>query len=120
MLPEDFTPSEQDPMPTLAMLIEKAKKDGYTNNFRVEEEQLITEAGDARFSAEEVKINNFYRFEGESDPEDEAILYLLETQTGIKGIVVNAYGPGAETDTHEFIEQVHKIHKVLHDKEDKK
>ncbi len=120
MLNEDLIPNEQDPMTTLTALIEKAKKDGYANNFRIEKDKLITDAGDASFTAEEVKITNFYRFEGESDPEDESILYLIETKTGIRGIIVNAYGPGAETEAHEFIEQVHKIHKVLHDKKDDK
>lgn len=120
MLNEDVTSNEQGPMITLSTLIEKAKKDGYSNNFRIEDEKLITDAGDASFTAEEVKINNFYRFEGESNPEDESILYLIETNTGIRGIVVNAYGPGAETETYEFIERVHKMHKVLHDKKDGK
>jgi hypothetical protein len=119
MLPEQ-TPDDKTPMTTLTALVEKATKDGYTNNFIVKDDMLFSADGETSFAPEQVKISNFYRFEGESDPDDEAILYLIETQTGIKGIVVSAYGPGADTSIHNFIEQVHKIHKVLHDKEEKR
>lgn len=40
----------------------------------------------------EIKIIKTYRFEGDSDPADEAIIYLILTQDGIIGYSLDAYG----------------------------
>jgi hypothetical protein len=44
------------------------------------------------FKPEQVKIINFFRFEGMSDPEDNSILYVIETDNGLKGTLIDAYG----------------------------
>ncbi|RYE26527.1 MAG: hypothetical protein EOP51_00220 [Sphingobacteriales bacterium] len=116
MQPEQ-TPNDKTPMTTLSKLIDKAKEDGYTEDFKIESSSLLSANGDS-YSAEQVTISNFYRFEGESDPDDEAILYLIETHNNLKGIIVSAYGPNAETQVHEFITQVNEIRKVIHDKKE--
>ncbi len=44
-------------------------------------------------------IVTVHRFEGFSDPSDNAVLYILEHKNGLdKGIVIDAYGP--ENDNH--------------------
>ena len=45
------------------------------------------------FRSDEVAIARFYRFEGESDPDDNAILYAIETGDGEKGTIADVYGP---------------------------
>ena len=115
----DQTPNDKIPMTPLSVVLEKARQDGYTNDFTIRAGRLFTEAGKS-FLPDEVKISNFYRFEGESDPGDFAILYLIETTDGTKGVIVSAYGPDTEADIQSFIRQVEDIHKVLHDKKDSK
>ena len=46
---------------------------------------------------------NFYRYEGESNPEDRSILYGIETANGEKGTVVDAYEPYSDTFVTKFI-----------------
>jgi hypothetical protein len=36
------------------------------------------------------------RFEGNSDPGDEAIVYGIESNNGMKGVLVNGYGYSSE------------------------
>ena len=50
-----------------------------------------------------------YRFEGDSDPGDEAIVLGIESTTGIKGILVNGYGYSSETMSDE-IERKLRMH----------
>ena len=37
------------------------------------------------------------RFEGDSDPGDEAVVYGIESKSGIKGILVNGYGYSSDS-----------------------
>jgi len=41
----------------------------------------------------EFEIDRFFRFEGETDPADESILYAVSSDKyNLKGILVNAFG----------------------------
>ena len=44
------------------------------------------------YGAGDLQIIKVYRFEGNSDPSDTSILYVLETKEGQKGYSLNAYG----------------------------
>lgn len=79
---------------------------GYTHNFRIEGNRLISNESKQSFSAAEVSLVDHYRFEGESDPADASILYALKTSTGEKGTVINTYGAGADLETNEFLGQI--------------
>jgi hypothetical protein len=63
------------------------------------------------YTPEEVKVLNFYRFEGNSDPADNSILYAIETSDGGRGTLVDAYGPYADSKISSFMQQVDEIKK---------
>src|SRR5262245_50083375 len=71
-------------LPTLSEAMTKAQKDGYTESFKVSSKGLTTaeDKDTTYFSPEQVRINNFHRFEGTSDPQDNTILYLVQTDDG--------------------------------------
>jgi hypothetical protein len=98
-------------MPTLTEKINKALQQGYTENFKITARGLTDEMGGKYYSAAEIHIPNFHRFEGYSDPEDNAILYWIETSDGRKGILVDAYGPYSDVKVNNFIREVEDIHK---------
>jgi hypothetical protein len=100
-----------DKMTTLSSLIETAVKKGYTENFMVQEDGLYAPTTNIHYLPNEVKIDNFYRFEGASDPQDNAILYFLETHDGILGTLVDSYGATADGLVTGFIKEVEEIHK---------
>src|SRR4051812_1763232 len=80
-------------MNTLTACLNKAMADGYTLTFIVTEAGLEVQSGGAKaYKPEEVSIPNFYRFEGDTDPGDMSILYVIETSDGTKGTLIDAYG----------------------------
>ena len=101
-------------MTDLEKCLNKLEADGFTAQYRVEEGSLISVTTDKRYSPDEVKGVNFYRFEGVSNPDDMSILYAIETSDGLKGTLVNAYGLYADDDTEAFMQSV-EVHKKVHD-----
>lgn len=99
-------------MNSLAMVMGKAVKNGYTEQFKVGSRGFHTaEDGSKAYAPEEISVINFYRFEGESDPGDNSILYVVETSDGKKGTLVDAYGPYADPKVSAFMQQVEDIKK---------
>lgn len=96
---------------SMADLINKVVKEGYTHNFKAVEGGLLCHETDETFQPEEVKIVNFFRFEGMSDPEDSSILYVIETDNGVKGTLVDAYGAYSDPDVNDFVKAVEIIGK---------
>ena len=88
------------------------KKEGYVEDFQVTEKGLATFDHRKNFGPDKVSIVNFYRFEGESDPGDNTILYVIETNDGTKGTLVDGYGAYAGEEVSKFIVEVEKIQKV--------
>lgn len=90
-----------------AFAIEDLRQRGYTKDFNLKDNCLI--CNDEPFDANEFEIKEVYRFEGDSDPADEAIVLGIESTKGIKGILVNGYGYSSEPMGDE-IERKLKIH----------
>jgi len=70
------------------------RQKGYTEDFNLAENCLI--CNNQRFNADEFEINEVHRFEGPSDPADEAVVYGIESRNGLKGVLVNGYGYQSE------------------------
>jgi hypothetical protein len=105
-----------DLIPYLKSLSEVSNKmvlKGYDDDFKIDEagERLTSLKTERSFTPEEIKIVNFFRFEGQSDPNDQSILYVIETADGLKGTLVDAYGPYSDRKLAEFITKVEDIHK---------
>jgi len=80
---------------------------GYTENFKATEEDTLQSLETSReYRSEDLKLVNFYRFEGISDPADNTILYLIETSDGAKGTLVDAYGAYADPNISKFMKRV--------------
>jgi len=79
-------------MRDLAHCLNKVMEMGYTENFKAEDGKLVSLETSRRYDPEEISVANFYRFEGVSDPDDNSILYAIETPDGAKGTLVDAYG----------------------------
>ena len=101
------SPSED--MSTLVSCMNNATKKGFKADFRVTENGLESSSNDKVFQPADVCIENFYRFEGESDPADSIILYLIKTNTGLKGVLLDAYGAYADDHVSDFIQSVECI-----------
>ena len=110
--PDKGEGSDHDSMKTLSSTTRKLSQNGYVTQFKATQNGLDSLETQEVYTAEEVKIINFYRFEGESDPSDNAILYVLETSRGEKGTLTDAYGVYTDLKVSEFVKQVEEIEKA--------
>ncbi len=79
---------------TLSEAINELRKRGYTLDFNLAENCIL--CNKESFDPDDFEIVAFYRFEGDSDPADESVLYAIESKKGDKGILVSGYGISAE------------------------
>lgn len=105
-------------MNTLTSCVNKVVKDGYVDSFKVTQQGLYSASKDKNYQPEQVRVINFYRFEGQSDPGDNAIMYVIETEDGQKGTLIDAYGAYSDNSVNAFMDKVEEINKKV-EKEDK-
>ena len=100
---------------SLVSVENRLKKEGFTQDFNVVDGRLQTIGSDSNktYATDEVTIVDFYRFEGESNPDDMSILYAIEANDGVKGTISTAYGTYADGDTDDFLKQVEDLGKNL-------
>ncbi|MBL7857820.1 MAG: hypothetical protein JNM57_09030 [Cyclobacteriaceae bacterium] len=102
-------------MKTLSERVNEALARGYIENFIVIAKGLSSQDEKCVYIPDNIKIADFYRFEGYSDPQDNSILYLIETMDGRKGTLIDAYGAEADVNISDFIRDVEDIQKKRKD-----
>ena len=78
---------------TVSEAISELMKKGYVTDFNLPDNVRKFETGEYR--ASDFKITGVYRYEGNSDPADEAVVYAIESRGGMKGLLVSGYGTAA-------------------------
>jgi hypothetical protein len=78
-------------MTTLSAVMEKLRLKKFDNEFRIVPEGF-TSVNNKVYAPADLKIIRTYRFEGDSNPDDNAILYLIEASDGLVGYSLDAYG----------------------------
>jgi hypothetical protein len=77
--------------------IRRLERSGYTAEFIVEGGDTLRVSGTTRrYAAAAAHINDFYRFEGASDPDDMSVIYAVETADGTRGTLIDAFGTYAD------------------------
>ena len=74
---------------TVSKALQELNDKGFTTDFNLEEDRI-------KNSADDFEIEHIYRYEGESDPGDEATVYGIKAKTGEKGVFV--VSPGAYSE----------------------
>ena len=90
---------------TVSQAIEQLKAQGYTIEFSLKQNLFV--AGDTEYSADDFEITDLYRYEGASDPGDEAVVYALVSASGVKGTLVTGYGVSTDELSDEALKQLH-------------
>jgi hypothetical protein len=81
------------PKGTLSQTINMLRlEEGYEEDFNLLDEHLELKSHDEKFEIDEFTVDEVYRFEGPSNPSDNAILYAITTSNGRKGVLVDGYG----------------------------
>lgn len=98
-------------MKSLSNCLNRMVADGYTEDFQITDKGLEALQHQNNYKPEEIQVVNFYRFEGESDPDDNAILYVIETNDGTKGTLIDAYGVYNDAMVSNFMSDVQSFQK---------
>ena len=105
---------EKERMLPMVEVLAIVRKNGYTTDFMVTEDNRLTVlSGQESFSPDQVQIVDFYRFEHDTNPGDMAILYVLETASGLKGTISDAYGTYSDERTERFMRQIEDLGKNI-------
>ncbi|WP_423998389.1 phosphoribosylpyrophosphate synthetase [Maribacter sp. IgM3_T14_3] len=91
---------------SLSIAIKALQKEGYTEDFNLCDAGIENKSKKNIHNATELNVVKFYRFEGMSNPDDNTILYVIETITGEKGLLVDAYGMYAGNVPKDLIEKL--------------
>ena len=102
-------------MTTLSSVLEKLRLRKKDNEFRMTSDGFGTTKGKC-YQPEDLKIIRTYRFEGESDPADNVILYVIEANDGLMGYNMDAYGAYSNHEGDGYDDFIKKI--PMEDKED--
>jgi hypothetical protein len=89
---------------TVSEAINDLKNRGYTQDFNLKENCIVCDT--KKFVANDFEIREVYRFEGATDPADEAVVYGIEGVDGTKGSLVNGYGYSSEPMGEEIISKL--------------
>lgn len=94
---------------TLTEAIQAAQAKGYTYDFNLLPDGVECRSLDQQFGPDSFQVKETFRFEGMSSEGDNSILFLIETGSGMKGTLVDAYGTYSEALSEGMIEKM-RIH----------
>ena len=89
---------------TVTAAVNGLKERGYTKDFNLEENCIVCH--EDRYDPEDFEIVEVYRYEGNSDPADEAVVYAIEGRKGEKGVLVSGYGISADEMSDEMVKKL--------------
>lgn len=92
---------------TVVEALEGLRAQGYTIDFNIQMDKLICSNNQVILHPEDFEITRAFRFEGDSNPDDEAVVYAIESKDGnTKGVFVAAYGPYAEGASNALLKKL--------------
>jgi len=92
---------------TLSEAVNDLQRRGYTADLQIGGHCLLCAGNNTTLDPDAFEIDEFHRFEGNSDPEDQSIVYAISSaQHRLKGILVNAYGPDASSMAQELVRKL--------------
>jgi hypothetical protein len=89
---------------TVSEALEQLRKQGFITDFNLEENCIACANG--KFDAQSFEIVDVYRYEGNTDPADEATVYAIQSNNGIKGTLVTGYGAYAVDVSPELLKKL--------------
>lgn len=107
--------SSTEEMTTPVQVIERLRKNNNDNEFRWQKGGLAV--NDKLYTPEQLKIVKTYRFEGNSDPADMAVLYVIKTDDNILGYSLDAYGAYSSHDKEEGYDNIIRMIPVVNREE---
>lgn len=94
-------------METISGAIARLRAAGYVSDLRAAGGMLVCDLCDTAHDPGEVTIDEVVRFEGASNPDDEAVLFALSVPCGHRGLYAAPYGLDVSSDDVTVIRALH-------------
>ena len=96
---------------TVTEAVKGLKERGYTIDFNIAFDKLMCSENKHCLKPDEFEIVEVHRFEGDSNPDDEDVVYAVESKEGnLKGVITSAFGPYADPVSNQIIQKL-SMHK---------
>ena len=79
-------------------------KKGYNLNFSIKDGNLVV--GQDKYDINKFQIDETYRYEGETNPSDSAVIYAISSKAGKKGILIASYGVYSDELSKKLLEKL--------------
>lgn len=81
------------PMLTLSQVMNKLTQKGVVKEFRMSEEgEMRLTNSEKNYEPKDLTILKTFRFEGDSNPGDNAVLYVAQDKEDNRGMIIDSYG----------------------------
>jgi hypothetical protein len=95
---------------TVSEAITALQAKGYSLDFNLLHDHLHCAANDLQLHPDDFHIDEVYRFEGATDPGDEAVVYAISSdQHAAKGVWVDGYGTSSAAASAEILEKLRRF-----------
>ena len=92
---------------TVVAALNGLKARGYTVNFNIAFDKLTCSDDNICLNPDEFEIVEMHRFEGNSNPADEDVVYAVESKSGdIKGVISSAFGVYADAASTSMLQKL--------------
>ena len=84
---------------TVSEALEDLKKKGFSQDFNLHDEAI-------KNNPHHYEIEHVYRYEGDTDPDEEAVVYGIKSSSGQKGVYVSGYSANSENETDRVLNEI--------------
>lgn len=95
---------------TVVEALNGLKERGYNHDFNITFDKITCSSTGLCLNPSAFEITEVYRFEGDTNPSDEDVVYAVESKEGnIKGVITSAFGLYADPISDQMIKKL-KMH----------
>ncbi|MFV5686111.1 hypothetical protein ACM55I_11755 [Flavobacterium sp. GB2R13] len=84
---------------TVSEALDDLNENGYTFDFNLHVEDIVK-------NPDRYEIEHIYRYEGDSNPDDEATVYGIKSSSGKKGVFVAGFSANSENDAARVLNEI--------------
>ncbi len=84
---------------TVLEALNDLKEKGFTLDFNLHKERIIR-------NPKQFEVKHVYRYEGNTDPSEEATVYGIESNSGEKGVFVSGYSANSNDEVDQVLHNI--------------
>ncbi|GGD53427.1 phosphoribosylpyrophosphate synthetase [Muriicola marianensis] len=92
---------------SLSQAVNSLTEEGFREDFRAGDTEIIGSVSGKNYRPEDLRIVDFFRFEGMTNPQDATVVFAIEAQDGNRGTLVMSYSAKHDQNT-ELIKRIPK------------